>query len=54
MIKEIDIKDIQGKTIAITGSNGGIVSNMLKMIACNNTNFIFHICKCICGVTINL
>lgn len=41
MNKEIDIKDIQGKTIAITGSNGGIVSNMLKMIACNNTNFIF-------------
>lgn len=39
-IKE-NTESLKGKTVAITGSNGGIVSNMLKMIVNCGANYIF-------------
>lgn len=36
-----NLSSLKGKTIAITGSNGGILSEMVKMIASVGANFIF-------------
>ena len=45
-------KSLKGKTIAITGSNGGIVSNTIKIILGLEANFIFinrnNYCYCLC------
>ena len=39
-IKE-NVENLKGKTVAITGSNGGIISNTIKMILEFDINFIF-------------
>lgn len=36
-----NVERLKGKTIAITGSSGGIVSEMIKLIANEQINFIF-------------